>query len=146
MTAPARPLLTVQQLAALRLVANGHARPVVGRRLGMPLGTVHKRLTAAYRALGVHHEAHAVAVAMRLGLLTDDDIRLPQLAPGVGAPAARATLAPPGPARPGTANGSSDGPIGPQTGAQSREPHSASETHSHATRATNPTNPTRTDA
>jgi DNA-binding CsgD family transcriptional regulator len=89
-TVPARPLLTDAQLDVLRLVANGNGRTATARLLHIGLGTVHNRLTAAYRALGVHHEAHAVAVALRLGLIRLDDIVVPSSAGTPGASASDA--------------------------------------------------------
>lgn len=93
MTGPARPLLTARQLETLRLVANGNTAADIARWLWVSPETVNSSLRRTYRALGVDDRAHAVAVAMRLGLLQDEDVTVPEalcgpvsLAPAVEAP------------------------------------------------------------
>jgi DNA-binding CsgD family transcriptional regulator len=79
--APAR-VLTRRQLEVLRLAANGNTSAEIGQRLFVTRDTVNGVLRYAYRALGVTDRAHAVAVALRLGLIGLDEIRLPEpLAP-----------------------------------------------------------------
>ena len=77
------PPLTARHVAALRLVANGNTAASAGRALGLTKHGAISILAEAYRLLGVHDRAHAVAVAMRLGLLRPDEVRLPA---GMAAP------------------------------------------------------------
>jgi DNA-binding CsgD family transcriptional regulator len=69
--------LTRRQLEVLRLVANGHTVTSAGRVLGIERSGAATLLVKAFRHLGVHDRAHAVAVALRLGLIGLDEIRLP---------------------------------------------------------------------
>lgn len=70
-------LLTVRQLDALRLAANGLSDPQIADRLGITPAAATNRLVEAYRRLGVSNRAHAATVAMKLGLIRPDEIRLP---------------------------------------------------------------------
>jgi DNA-binding CsgD family transcriptional regulator len=73
------PKLTARQLAALRLAANGHTNASSARVLGNSAAAVSNLLFQAYQRLGVRDRAHAVAVALRLGLIGLDEIALPSL-------------------------------------------------------------------
>jgi DNA-binding CsgD family transcriptional regulator len=84
-SAPVR-VLTRRQTEVLRLAANGGTSAEIAARLGVSGNSVNGILQAAYRALGVGDRAHAVAVAMRVGLLRPGDVRVPE--------ALRARLAP----------------------------------------------------
>jgi DNA-binding CsgD family transcriptional regulator len=74
----AAALLTVRQLAALRLAANGLSDSRSAAQLGISPAAATGRLTEAYRRLGVHDRAHAVAVAWVLGVLTPGDVQVPE--------------------------------------------------------------------
>lgn len=63
------PLLTERELDVLRLVAAGYSNKEVGAHLYIGLTTVKTHLDDVYRKLGVSDRAHAVAVALRRGLL-----------------------------------------------------------------------------
>lgn len=66
--------LTDGQLAALLLAANGYTAGQIARRLGTSEQGIHLRLNQAARALGAHSRAHLVALALKRGLITADDI------------------------------------------------------------------------
>uniref|UniRef100_UPI0018FE0455 helix-turn-helix domain-containing protein n=1 Tax=Streptomyces alboviridis TaxID=67269 RepID=UPI0018FE0455 len=77
-TAPAHPApttavgpsvrLTPRQLQVLHLAANGYPNKAIGRQLGTAEDTVKSQMAALMRRLHVEDRAHAVAVAIRLGL------------------------------------------------------------------------------
>ena len=69
--------LSPGQLAALRLAANGLTSRQIAVRLGTTERGIHLRLITATRSLGAQSRTHAVAVALRLGLLSLDEIDLP---------------------------------------------------------------------
>lgn len=85
MSAPVR-VLTRRQTEILRLAANGNTSAEIGNWLGVSVNSVNDTLGNAYRALGVGDRAHAVAVALRVGLLRPEDVHVPE--------ALRARLAP----------------------------------------------------
>ena len=64
-----RRLLTEHELEILRMVAAGATNRQVAHHLFISVDTVKSHLEAIYRTLGVSDRAHAVAVAMRKGLL-----------------------------------------------------------------------------
>jgi LuxR family transcriptional regulator of spore coat protein len=108
-TAPAR-ILTRRQIQVLTLAANGNSAADIGRWLWVTPDTVNGVLRYAYRALGVTDRAHAVAVALRLGLIGLEEIRLPETAPV--APS-RALVAPVPPAGVPEARGERPAPTEP---------------------------------
>lgn len=69
--------LSPGQLAALRLAANGFTSRQIAVRLGTTEQGIHLRLKAASKSLGASSRTHAVAVALRLGLLGLEEVRLP---------------------------------------------------------------------
>lgn len=71
-------LLTPRQLEILRLVANGNTAAQIAARLRIAPDTVNSSLRLVYRALGVGDRAHAVAVALRVGLLRPGEIHVPE--------------------------------------------------------------------
>ncbi|MFJ3043672.1 response regulator transcription factor [Streptomyces tendae] len=88
-TAPERPTpaavdpvpsvrLTPRQLQVLHLAANGHPNKAIGRQLGTAEDTVKSQMAALMRRLHVEDRAHAVAVAIRLGLVSVDTVAIPQ--------------------------------------------------------------------
>jgi DNA-binding CsgD family transcriptional regulator len=71
-------VLTRRQVEALRLVANGHTNAEAAALLSVSAETVATSLRLTYRALGVGDRAHAVAVALRVGLLRPGEIHVPE--------------------------------------------------------------------
>jgi len=61
--------LTARELDVLRLVSTGHSNKEVARELHLSAGTVKSYLDDIYRKLEVSDRAHAVATALRMGLL-----------------------------------------------------------------------------
>ncbi|MFE9398629.1 LuxR C-terminal-related transcriptional regulator [Streptomyces flavidovirens] len=109
--------LSPGQLTALRLAANGHTSKQIASRVGVTEAAIHLRLTLAARSLGAASRTQAVAVALRLGLIDLDDIRVPERWSGAGdtreGPSVPAS-------RPNSARGSLE-TSGLQSGAQSPE-------------------------
>jgi len=62
-------LLSEREVEILRLIASGCSNKQVAERLYISLSTVKTHLDDVYRKLGVADRAHAVAVALRLGIL-----------------------------------------------------------------------------
>jgi len=62
-------LLSDREMEVLRLTAEGHSAPEIGRRLYLSAATVKTHLQRIYEKLGVTDRAAAVAEAMRRGLL-----------------------------------------------------------------------------
>ena len=69
--------LTRRQREVLLLAANGNTNARIANWLGVRPHSVAEILTVAYRRLGAADRAQAVAVALRLGLLSLDEIDLP---------------------------------------------------------------------
>jgi len=63
------PVLTERELDVLRLVAAGFSNKEIAVHLYVGVSTVKTHLDDVYRKLGVSDRAHAVAVALRTGLL-----------------------------------------------------------------------------
>jgi DNA-binding NarL/FixJ family response regulator len=63
-------LLTARELDILRLVAGGQTNKEIATALFISADTVKGHLETIYRKLGVSDRAHAVAVAIRNGLVT----------------------------------------------------------------------------
>ncbi|MER6092521.1 response regulator transcription factor [Streptomyces bluensis] len=70
--------MTRRQVEILRLAANGNTNQAIARFLGVSLETIKSQLRAIYPKLRVSDRTQAVAVAIRVGLLTVDDIALPR--------------------------------------------------------------------
>jgi DNA-binding CsgD family transcriptional regulator len=87
-TAPARPLLYPRQVAVLREIANGRSNTETAAVLGISIHTVEMQMSRIRVRLGTTGRAHAVAVALRLGLLTADDVTVPEALYGPESPAA----------------------------------------------------------
>ncbi|MEU5965933.1 LuxR C-terminal-related transcriptional regulator [Micromonospora parva] len=64
-----RPVLTDEQLALLTQVADGRTNLAIARRVGLSRSSVENRLSALYRQIGARNAPHAVAIAIRSGLL-----------------------------------------------------------------------------
>lgn len=69
MTAPARPVLTQDQVAALELVAQGYTLERAGKQLGVTRNAVKLRLHRAMAQLGAENSTHAVFLACLAGIL-----------------------------------------------------------------------------
>lgn len=81
MTAP----LTSRQRQVLLLVANGNTAAQIAAELWITTETVNTILRSAYRNLGVHDRAHAVAVSLRRREFDLDAIDLPPETPAAQA-------------------------------------------------------------
>jgi len=62
--------MTVEQLKILQLLADGADNSGIAKALSMSEATTKAKLRAIYGSLGVQRRSEAVAVAMRLGLIT----------------------------------------------------------------------------
>ena len=62
-------LLSERELEVLRLTADGHSAPEIGKRLYLSAATVKTHLKRIYEKLGVNDRASAVAEGMRRGML-----------------------------------------------------------------------------
>ena len=62
--------MTVEQLKILQLLADGVDNSGIAASLSLSEATVKAKLRTIYRSLGVQRRSEAVAVAMRLGLIT----------------------------------------------------------------------------
>ena len=69
--------VTARQAQVLRLAANGHQTVDIARALQISTDTVNSLMGAAYHNLGARDRTQAVAVAIRLGLIQLDEIRVP---------------------------------------------------------------------
>jgi DNA-binding NarL/FixJ family response regulator len=77
LTAPPRTFLTSRERQALVLAANGFTNRAIGRQLGIGEETVKTRMQKVLRKLRVNDRAQAVAVALRIGVLSLDEIAVP---------------------------------------------------------------------
>lgn len=64
-----RRALTPRQIDVLALAADGCGSAEIAARLGVSANTVKTHLLGVYRRLGARNAAHAVALAMRAGIL-----------------------------------------------------------------------------
>jgi len=62
--------VTIEQREILQLLADGNDNNAIARALALSDATVKAKLRAVYALLGVQRRSEAVAVAMRLGLIT----------------------------------------------------------------------------
>ncbi len=62
--------MTVEQLKILQLLADGADKSAIAEQLSISSATAKAKLRAIYGSLGVQRRSEAVAVAMRLGLIT----------------------------------------------------------------------------
>jgi DNA-binding CsgD family transcriptional regulator len=111
------------QLAALRLAANGLTSRQIAGRLGVSEQAIHLRLKVAAKSLGASSRTHAVAVALRLGVLALEEVHVPGgISAATEVPPRNALSAPlrPEPPRVGTPS-RTGGSSGPQNATQARE-------------------------
>ncbi|MFE4915872.1 response regulator transcription factor [Streptomyces sp. NPDC056652] len=73
-----RTYITAREIAVLRLTANGNTNKSAGRALGIGTEAVNSRMQSLMRKLRVHDRAQAVAVGLRLGLLSMDEVVVPE--------------------------------------------------------------------
>lgn len=73
-----RTYLTARERQTLLLAANGHTNRSIARQLGIAEETVKTAMARLRRKLRAADRAHAVAVALRLGLIAMDDITVPE--------------------------------------------------------------------
>lgn len=66
--------LTAGEVDVLRLAANGGTNATIGKTLGLSSHAINSRLKVIYGKLGVRDRPHAVALALRLGLLPLPDV------------------------------------------------------------------------
>jgi len=62
--------MTVEQIEILQLLADGADNTMIAQTLSMSEATTKAKLRAIYGSLGVQRRSEAVAVAMRLGVIT----------------------------------------------------------------------------
>lgn len=84
-TLPRRPkdprtYVTAREVDVLRLAANGATNKAIGSALGIGPEAVSSRMQSVFRKLRVVDRTQAVAVALRLGLLSFDDVAVPDRA------------------------------------------------------------------
>ncbi|WP_158719376.1 LuxR C-terminal-related transcriptional regulator [Streptomyces sp. NBRC 110035] len=72
-----RAHITRRQIDILRLAANGSTNRAIAHQLGVSEETIKTQLQVAYRKLRTRDRTQAVTVALRLGLLSLDDIDVP---------------------------------------------------------------------
>jgi DNA-binding NarL/FixJ family response regulator len=67
---PTREPLTRRELEVLQLIADGLSNKEIATRLCLSTETVKSHVCALFSKLGANSRAHAVAIALRQGLLT----------------------------------------------------------------------------
>lgn len=77
LTTEPRTYLTTREKDALILAANGKTNAAIARALGLNVETVKSRMQSILRKLRASDRTQAVAVALRLGVLEMDDIKVP---------------------------------------------------------------------
>lgn len=64
-----RPELTERQIAILRLLADGLSTDQIAVQIGISRNTVRYHIRSILAVLNARDRAHAIAIAMRLGIL-----------------------------------------------------------------------------
>jgi len=72
------PSLTPRLLEVLQLAANGNPNKSIGRRLGTTEQTVKSQMKSILRRMHVNDRTQAVAVGIKLGLISGDQITIPR--------------------------------------------------------------------
>ena len=72
-----RTYVTDREREALVLAANGRTNAAIARALGLSEETVKSRMQSVLRKLRVGDRTQAVAVSLRLGLLSLDEVEIP---------------------------------------------------------------------
>jgi len=70
--AESRPELSQESIAIIGLVSKGHCNKEISRKMNISLSKVKGFLQEIYTALNVHDRAHAVTVAMKKGIITEE--------------------------------------------------------------------------
>ncbi|MGW7288973.1 helix-turn-helix domain-containing protein [Streptomyces sp. NPDC054847] len=73
-----RTYLTSRQRQILVLAANGNTNRAIGTALGIAEESVKSHMQSVLRKLRVNDRAHAVAVAMAMGVLNAADVAVPK--------------------------------------------------------------------
>jgi DNA-binding NarL/FixJ family response regulator len=73
-----RTYLTGRQVQVLRLAANGNTNRAIGSVLGIAEESVKSQMQLIFRKLRVNDRAQAVAVALRLEVLSLEDVVVPE--------------------------------------------------------------------
>jgi DNA-binding NarL/FixJ family response regulator len=73
-----RTYLTGRQVQVLRLAANGNTNRAIGSALGIAEESVKSQMQLIFKKLRVNDRAQAVAVALRLGVLSLEDVIVPK--------------------------------------------------------------------
>lgn len=73
-----RTYVTGREREALVLAANGKTSAAIARTLGVSEDTVKSRMQSVLRKLRVGDRTQAVAVALRIGLLSLDEVEVPE--------------------------------------------------------------------
>src|SRR5581483_2373008 len=96
--------LSSREREVLTLVAEGHSLSGIAERLTISLATVRTHVVNAYRKLGARNRSHAIALALRDGLITPGEGGLQQEVPpssGHADPEDEGSVPAPGPTDPG---------------------------------------------
>lgn len=72
-----RPQLDEDDVAALKLIANGATNLGIARALKVSTATTGRRLTALFEKLGAKDRTHATVIALVTGVITTTDVNLP---------------------------------------------------------------------
>jgi DNA-binding CsgD family transcriptional regulator len=64
------PLLSTRQQQILALIAEGNSNDEIAAKLGIGAGTVKTHLKTLFEKLGANSRPNAVAIGMRLGVLS----------------------------------------------------------------------------
>ncbi|MGW8702868.1 response regulator transcription factor [Streptomyces eurythermus] len=75
---PPRTSVTTRQIEILRHAGNGSTNRAIGRELGIGEESVKTHMQIILRKLRVNDRAQAVAVALRLGLISLEEIAVPE--------------------------------------------------------------------
>lgn len=78
LTGVPRTYITAREREALVLVANGNTNRAIGRALGLAENTVKTKVQSILKKLRASDRAHAASVAFRLGLISLDQVDVPE--------------------------------------------------------------------
>ena len=69
-----RDILTPAEMDMLRLIARGHTTEEICEELKISGYTITSRITSIFSKLGAKNRAHAVAIALRRGIIDLEDV------------------------------------------------------------------------
>jgi DNA-binding NarL/FixJ family response regulator len=75
---PAAGYLTARHLQILQLAANGYSNKRIGTQLGTKENTIKSQMAVILKRLRVNDRTQAVAVGIRIGLVSLDTVTIPQ--------------------------------------------------------------------